>query len=222
MPTFNEEKAIKKVVDDIKQNAKKYNTEILIVDSSKDKTPEIAKKLGVKVFLQPPQGHGVALKTAIKEAKNSIIITADCDDTYPMNYIPKLVDLITKEGYDMVSCNRLTKELNKEMPLINRFGNDLFAFLVRSFYGINVHDVSTGMFCMKREVKNGIELETNYSLPCEIILKTKQAGFKCKEINIPYKIRTGEVKLNRWRSGKAYLKCIFNYRFNLKINPKKL
>ena len=132
-----------------------------------------------------------------------------------MEYIPKLVELI-EEGYDIITCNRMTKNLKKEMPFVNRFGNWLFAFLVRTLYGINVHDVSTGMICMKREVGHRIRWEASRNfdaLPCEIIIKTKLLGFRHKEIDIPYKIRTGETTINRWRSGKAYIRCIFKYKF---------
>ncbi|MFH1782716.1 MAG: glycosyltransferase family 2 protein [Candidatus Omnitrophota bacterium] len=220
MPTFNEEKAIGKVIEDIRTYTKGYETEIVIVDSSSDSTVDIAKRMGVKVLAQKPQGHGIALRTAIKEAKNDIIITADCDNTYPMSFIPKLVELSGE--YDLVSCNRLNKELKKEMPFMNRLANMGFAFLVRLLYGINVHDVSTGMFCIRKNLKESINWETNYSLPCEIIVRTNLGKFKHKEIDIPYKIRIGEVKLQKLRSGIAYLKCIFNYRFGLKIDPKDI
>ncbi|VVB51317.1 Glycosyltransferase AglJ [uncultured archaeon] len=222
MPSFNEEEAIGRMIESIRENTKDFETEILLVDSSKDRTPEIARQMGAKVIVQPPQGHGVALRTAISSASNDVIITSDCDNTYPMEYIPKLVDLAVNEGYDVVSCNRLTKELGKQMPFTNKVGNTLFATLVRVLYGVKVHDVSTGMFCLRRDAVNKMTWETNYSFPCELILKSARAGLKHKEIDIPYRIRIGEVTLNKWRSGKAYILCIFKYRFNLPINPKKL
>lgn len=222
MPSFNEEQAIGPMIAEIRKNTAAYETEIVVVDSSRDKTPEIAEAMGARVIRQKPQGHGIALRTAIGEAKNDIIITTDCDNTYPMDFIPELVRLVTAEGYDLVSCNRLHKGLGKEMPAANKFGNWLFAFLVRMLYGLNVHDVTTGMFCMKRAVKETIKWETNYSFPCEIIVRSNMAGFRHKEIDIPYKRRLGEVTLNKWRSGKAYLRCIFNYRFKLGIDPKLL
>jgi glycosyltransferase involved in cell wall biosynthesis len=174
------------------------------------------------VYEQKPQGHGIALRKAIQSAKHDIVITSDCDNTYPMEFIPRLVKMITEDGYDIISCNRLNKGLGKEMPAMNKFGNWMFAFLVRLLYGIRVHDVTTGMFCMKRTVAQNIPWETNYSFPCEIVVRSNKLGYKYTEIDIPYRIRIGEVTLNKWRSGKAYIRCIFNYRFNLKIDPKLL
>ncbi len=219
MASFNEEKAIEMVIRDIKKNTEKYETEIVVVDSSKDNTAKIAKKLGARVIWQEPCGHGAALKLAIGSAKNGIIITTDCDNTYPMEYIPQLVDLVTTGGYDYISCNRMTKNLKEQMPLTNRIANKVFALLVRAIYRLDVHDVSTGMICMKKEVGQGIFWDANKSfnaLPCEIMIRSKLRGFKHKEIDIPYRVRVGEVKLPKWDVGKAYLKCVFKYAFKKK------
>lgn len=222
MPSMNEEGAIGKMIDEIRKHTKDFDTEIVLVDSSKDKTPEIARTMGARVIEQKPQGHGMALRKAIKSAEHDIIITADCDNTYPMEFIPRLVKLITDGQADIIACNRLNRNLGAEMPLANKIANFSFAFLVRTLYGINVHDVSTGMFCMKREVAHNIDWQTNYSFPCEIVIRSNGAGYKFMEVDIPYRIRIGEVTLNRWRSGKAYLRCIFGHRFKVLLEPGKL
>ncbi len=221
MPSFNEEKVITKMIEEIRRHTENYDTEIVLVDSSKDRTADIAEEMGARVIRQKPQGHGIALRTAINAAKGDIIITADCDNTYPMEYIPRLLELIA-QGNDIISGNRFSKNLKEEMPFFNKMANRSFAFLVRLLYKVNVHDVSTGMFCMKREVNEKIVWENNYSFPCEVIIRSNLEGFKHKEIEIPYRMRIGEVTLHKWRSGKAYLRCIFKYRFNLKIDPKLL
>lgn len=222
MPSYNEEKAVRPMVEAIRRAAGDIETEILLVDGGTDKTPEIAQSLGARVLRKPPRGHGDALKTCLLEASNPVIITSDCDNTYPMEFIPELLGLVEQEGYDLVSCCRMHSGLGKEMPLTNKFGNWLFAFLVRVLYRIDTHDVTTGMFCMKKSAVAALDLKNNYSLPCEIIVRAKLAGLKYREINIPYRFRLGEVTLNKWRSGKAYLKCIFNYRFGLGISPAEM
>jgi glycosyltransferase involved in cell wall biosynthesis len=222
MPTLNEEKAIGTMIEQIRAHAAGYETEIVVVDSSTDRTPQIAEELGARVIRQPKQGHGLALRRAIQEASHDIIITTDCDNTYPLEYIPRLVDLVQHQGYDIVSCNRLTARLGAEMPYLNKLGNKAFALMVRMLYGIRVHDVTTGMFCLRKQVSEVIPWETNYAFPCELIVRANLAGFRHKEIDIPYKIRIGEVTLNRWRSGKAYLRCIMKYRFNLGFHPSTL
>jgi glycosyltransferase involved in cell wall biosynthesis len=223
MPTFNEEKALPIVVEDIRKYTAKWNTEILIVDSSSDNTPRIAKELGIKVISQPPKGHGIALRTCITEASGDYIFTTDCDNTYPMDMLPEFLKSLTDDGYDLVSGNRLFyPEVTDAMPGSNLFANKSFAFIVRLLYGVKTHDVTTGMFGFKRSVAQGIPWETNYSFPSEIIIRTNKAGYKYKEIPIQYKLRVGEVTLNKWRSGKAYLNCFLKYKFNLATPKEKL
>lgn len=222
LPTYNEEGAIGVVINDIRRYARDFDHEIIVVDSSRDRTPDIARSLGATVICKPPAGHGDALRTGLAAARGEIIITADCDNTYPMEYIPVLVDTMRREHCDLISCNRLTQHLGDAMPFANKLANRAFAFLVRVLYGIRVTDVTTGMFCLTQRLNRSITLETYVTVPIELIIKAHQAGFRHLEIDIPYRTRIGEVTLQRWRCGKAVIKCIFNYRFNLNIDPRHL
>ena len=96
MITMNEEKAIAKVVGDIRRQVPE--AEILIVDSSRDRTPEIAEELGCRVLRQfPPKGYGPAMDRALREASGDVVLTLDCDDTYPVEAIPALLEEIAQE-----------------------------------------------------------------------------------------------------------------------------
>ena len=63
MISMNEEKAVGCVIADIKTHMPE--AEVIVVDSSKDRTPEIAAKAGAKVIRQfPPKGYGKAMDLA--------------------------------------------------------------------------------------------------------------------------------------------------------------
>jgi glycosyltransferase involved in cell wall biosynthesis len=218
MASMNEEKSIRAMIEEIRKNAP-LETEILIVDSSKDRTPEIARELGAVVIAQEPQGHGMALKKALHEASGDVVLTTDCDVTYPMDQIPKFLSLVENEKYDLVSGCRLTNTLKKEMPFSNKIANTLFAWMVRILYGIKTNDVSTGMFAMTNEYAK-TDWKGNFSLPAEIIIRSKLSKKRYLEIPIDYKIRVGETTLNKWRSGKAYMRCFFHWKFGLFKNKE--
>ena len=222
MPTYNEESAVGIVLHDVKTYTRDFPTEIIIVDSSTDRTPDIALEMGAMVIRKSPAGHGDALRTGLAATRHDIIITADCDNTYPMEFIPILVETIQQAQCDLISCNRLTKDLGRTMPFANKLANRGFAFLVRTLYGIKITDVTTGMFCLTQKLNRSIVLETFVTVPIELIIKAHQAGFRLREIDIPYRMRIGEVTLQKWRCGKAALKCIFNYRFNLNLDPRQM
>ena len=100
MITLNEEKSVSKVIKDIMQVDPRI--EINIVDSSSDKTGEIAENLGAKVIYQfPPIGYGPAMDKALNSANREIVITLDCDDTYPVNQIDNFSKLIGENNYDV-------------------------------------------------------------------------------------------------------------------------
>lgn len=219
MATMNEEEAVAKVIRDAQKYGAPWNPEIVVVDSSKDKTPEIASGLGAKVIQQEPQGHGIALRTAMFAATGDVIITADCDDTYPMEYIPEFMKLVEQSGYDIVSGNRM-KSGKHSIPFLNIVTIRLLALFVRLLYGIRTHDVTTGMHAVRREVVHSIDWKTNYSFPVELIIKSNQNGYNWRELIIPYRPRIGQIKLNRWRSGKAYLRFIVGNRFHLNLENK--
>lgn len=219
--TLNEERAIGKVISDV-QAATGGNCEIVVVDSSTDRTPEIAESMGAKVVRQEPRGYGIAMRTALLAGSGDVIISTDCDDTYPMEMIPEFMKGI-EEGYDIVSGSRLKGHLKPaHMPVPNWLANWLFAQMSATLYGFPATDVTTGMRAYRREVLHSIDWETNYALPAELVIRPALAGCKIKEIAIPYRERVGVVTLNKWRSGKAFIRGILKYRFGWQIDPKLL
>ena len=212
MITMNEEKAIEKVVNDIKKFAP--GAEILVVDSSSDKTPEIAERIGCKVIRQfPPKGYGPAMDRALRSPKREIIVTLDCDDTYPAEKIPEIVNLI-REGYDLVNCSRTYKR-PKNMPFANYLANRLFALTTGIVHKIKTTDVHSGMRAYRKNMIDKLKFKVDASaLPVELMIKPILKGYKFKEINISYKQRIGETTLDPWNSTKQTFKRIFKLKFD--------
>ena len=208
MGSRNEEGAISKVIKGI-QTATRDQAEIVVVDGSLDRTPDIAESLGAKVIRQKPQGYGVAVKAALMSASRDIIITVDCDDTYPTEQIPEFVRLI-REGYDVVSGSRIARDTTN-MRSLNKLGNKLFADITSLLYGISVTDVTTGMRAYRKEVIHSINWTENVGLSAELLFRPALRGFKIIEIPIDYRPRIGETKLNPLTGGLGIFKSIIKY-----------
>ncbi len=88
--TLNEEKNITRAISSVK----KFADEIVVVDmESSDKTCEIAKSLGAKVYTHKKTGYvEPARNFAIEKAGNPWVLILDADEEIP----PKLVENITK------------------------------------------------------------------------------------------------------------------------------
>ncbi|MGM0448655.1 MAG: glycosyltransferase, partial [Methanobacteriota archaeon] len=87
MGTYNEEAAIATVLEDIDE-VTNGRAEVVCVDGSADRTPEIAREHGARVIEQEPQGYGVAVREAVLTPDRPVVVTTDCDDTYPMTRAP--------------------------------------------------------------------------------------------------------------------------------------
>ncbi|MFB6297290.1 MAG: dolichyl-phosphate hexose transferase [Salinirussus sp.] len=200
MATYNEEAAIGSVLTDV-ERVSDGRAEVVCVDSSSDRTPEIAREHGARVIRQEPRGYGEATREAVLAADRPVVVTTDCDDTYPMEALPEFLDLINR-GYDVVSGDRLYRGA-RAMPALNRLGNRLFALGASVLAGRRVHDVTTGMRAYRRDLLHRIEWTENTGLSAELLLRPLMRGYRIREEPIEYDERTGETTLDPLRGGAA-------------------
>jgi len=198
MITMNEEGAVAKVIRDIRSVAP--DAEILLVDSSKDRTAEIAQELGCRVIKQfPPQGYGPAMDRAVREAAGDVVITLDCDDTYPVEAIPEMMKLID-QGYDLVNTTRVWKR-PKAMPFANFLANRFFALGARVLHGLKTTDVHSGMRAYRKSMIDQVQWTAKgAALPVDMYVIPFRRGFRVAEIPIDYRERIGQTTLHRWSS----------------------
>jgi glycosyltransferase involved in cell wall biosynthesis len=207
MGTYNEEAAIATVLRDIAA-VTDGNAHVICVDGSTDRTPEIAREHGATVIEQEPQGYGVAVREALSAADRPVIVTTDCDDTYPMGQLPAFLAGINA-GYDVVSGDRLYHGADA-MPDLNRYGNVAFALLASLLMGTRVHDTTTGMRAYRREVVEGIEWTENTGLSAELLIRPLMRGYRVQELPIEYRERAGSSKLDPLAGGVAIAKSILS------------
>jgi glycosyltransferase involved in cell wall biosynthesis len=198
MITLNEERAVAKVVEDIRRVVP--DAEIFLVDSSRDRTAEIAQGLGCRVFKQfPPKGYGPAMDRAVRDARGDVVITLDCDDTYPVEVIPKLVYMI-EDGFDLVNATRLAKR-PKAMPLTNYIANRVFAWTAQLLHGIRTTDVHSGMRAYRKTMIDAVVWDANGpALPVDMLIIPHRRGYRVAEIPIEYRERIGASTLQRFKS----------------------
>ena len=201
MISMNEEKAVARVIEDIRSALRDRGHEIVIVDSSSDATPEIAEQMGARVIRQfPPQGYGRAMARVLKESRGQVVVTMDCDGTYPANRIAPIADMVLKGECDLVNASRLERRPTA-MPWANYFANCLFAMAGRLLVGVKSTDLHSGMRAYGRRIIDQVEVDSNGpALPVELLLKPAVMGFRIRETFIPYSERIGQTTLQRWSS----------------------
>jgi len=210
--TMNEENAVGKVIADIR--AVVPDAEILIVDSSKDRTPEIASALGATVVRQfPPRGYGLAMETALRSGRGSVVVTLDCDDTYPAEAIPVLAGMVEDGGFDLVDGSRL-KSKHQAMPWLNYWANKGFAIIASVCFGRRLTDLHSGMRAYRKSMIDRLEFDASGpALPVELLLKPIELGFRVGAIFISYRERVGTSTMqplaSAWWTARRIFSCLF-------------
>lgn len=213
MITMNEEASVGIVIQQIQ--ALLPDAEILIVDSSKDNTPVIAEQLGARVIRQfPPQGYGPAMERALREGTREVVVTLDCDNTYPVRKIPELASLVLENGYDLVDASRLKSKPNA-MPWLNYVANVFFAWIASLLFFKKVTDLHSGMRAYRKSMIDALQFQSKgAALPVELLLKPMTLGYKVISVFIDYHERIGESKMQPLSSAWWTLKRILKVRLS--------
>ena len=87
------------------------------------------------------------------------------------------------------------------MPYINYFANYFFALCASILFFKRIKDLHSGMRAYKKNIINNLPYEVKgVSLPVELLLWPIRLKYKSKIINIEYKERIGESKLEPIRA----------------------
>jgi SAM-dependent methyltransferase len=220
MISMNEENAVGGVIDDIKKHAP--GAEILLVDSSKDRTPQIAEERGARVVRQvPPRGYGPAMDRLLYEAKTDVIVTMDCDGTYPADRILEFHQLI-ENGADLVNGTR-TRHRPQAMPLANFVANRVFAHAAQILHGIPTTDVHSGMRAYRTSMLRGVDIDpSGPALPVELLVVPARQGYRIVEVELPYFERIGTTTLNRFDSTKWTFKRLLRPHVGRRVRPARV
>jgi len=217
IPALNEKDGIEKTINDIPRAAIEkagYNLQIIVVDGgSKDGTPELAKKAGAEVVIDLRRGYGRAYKTGFAIAKGDIIVTSDADGTYPVEEIPKLVQILENENLDFITTNRFALMDKKTMSFRNRLGNVILSSTMMILFRLKIKDSQSGMWVFRSYILNSLVLKSNTPLSQEIKIEACHfGGYAWKEVPIQYRQRMGHVKLGGWKVGLVNLTNMFKKR----------
>jgi len=92
IPTMNAERFISKSIESFLKQDIKEKYEIIVVDSSTDRTSEIVSKYKVKVIKQKKLGPAAARNFGVKKARGDIVVFVDADCIVPKTWLRKLTE----------------------------------------------------------------------------------------------------------------------------------
>lgn len=204
VPALNEEKGIQTTLEELMRLDVK---EIIVVDGgSLDGTPEIAERIGARVFVEKGHGYGRAVLRGLQEAKGDFVVFIDADDSYDPNEIGKLVNIL-KGNVDVGAV--IGSRTNFRKSIVVKFLNYTF----RLFFGGLTSDVVSSFFAIRKNIMTDLVLNSlDFSLPIEIRAKLLRKGYTIIEVPVVYRPRLGEKKF-KLSYGFSLLRRIIGLRF---------
>lgn len=211
IPCYNEEEGVREVI----RRMPPIVDEILVVDNNcTDRTAEVATALGARVVPERTPGYGAAYKAGLRAVRSDIVVTLDGDGTYPPEEIPRLVDALFERRLDFLSTNRFPLADGRAMGLTNRIGNGVLTVAAALLFSRPIRDSQSGMWVFRRSVIERLHLTSDgMAFSEEIKLEVLLGGLRFGEEHIPYGVRSGEVKLQKWRDGWGNLRFLVRKRF---------
>jgi glycosyltransferase involved in cell wall biosynthesis len=223
VPCLNEELCIGEFVDWCHEGLKKAGCrgQILIVDSSADRSALIAEQHGAEVLRTPKRGLGRAYIDALPHIRGDYVVMGDCDLTYDFRDLKPFVDRLNG-GDDFVMGSRFKGYIEPgAMPKLHQyFGTPVTTWILNFMYGTRYSDIHCGMRAMTRAALDRIHLESqSWEYASEMVLKAAKQRLKIGEVPVRfYKDREGRLShhkragwLSPWKAGWINLKVMFLY-----------
>lgn len=206
LPTLNEEEGITECIARIKTAIEELqlSAEIIVSDSSTDRTPAIARELGAIVVEPDAPGYGYAYRFAFERTRGDYIIMGDADTTYDFEQIPRLLNKLNEANADMILGSRLNGEIKPgAMPSLHQYiGNPLLTAFLNAFYDAGVSDAHSGFRIFTREAYETLSLHTTgMEFASEMIMDAGAKDLDIIELPITYHEREGEETLDSFTDG---------------------
>lgn len=216
LPSLNEEETIADCITKIRQVFADLGIEgeIIIADSSRDRTPEIAASLGAIVVRPEKMGYGNAYLAGLARARGTYVVIGDADNTYDFLEIPQLLAPLDA-GADMVLGSRLRGTiLPGAMPALHRYiGNPVLTWLLNRVFHTHISDSHTGFRAIRRDALECLHLKTGgMEFASEMIIEAAIAGLRIEEVPITYHPRLTPSKLQSFSDGWRHVRFMLLYR----------
>jgi glycosyltransferase involved in cell wall biosynthesis len=206
MPVYNELETIDEIVSRVL--AIPMRVELVVVedcstDGTRARLGELQKQYAFTLLLQPHnQGKGAALRRGFSAVTGDIVAIQDADLEYSPEELPTLAELIIGGRADVVYGSRFLGR-HRVFLFTHYLGNRLLTLITNVLYNTMLSDMETCYKVMRREVLQGLNLQSNgFGIEPEITAKIFKRGYRVYEVPITYDGRGyDEGKKITWKDG---------------------
>jgi dolichol-phosphate mannosyltransferase len=208
IPTYNEAANVEAIVGAVRERLPANRRILVVDDSSPDGTGQIADRIAaahedVEVLHRPvKEGLGPAYVAGFRRALDGgaeLVAQMDADFSHDPDDLPRLLEAAS--GADLVIGSRYVGgggvvDWGATRRAISRWGSAY----ARTLLGIEIRDLTGGFKVFRRDVLEGIRIETlaslGYAFQVETTFRAVRAGFRVVEVPIVFRDRrVGQSKM---------------------------
>ena len=192
MPAYNAGRTLRMTYEELPKDT--VNLVILVDDGSTDTTIDVARQLGLEIFVHNRNyGYGANQKTCYTEALRAgadIVVMVHPDYQYDPTLVPQIIEPIRRGAADVVLGSRLKSgsALAQGMPWWKYGANRFLTALENRAFGLRLSEFHTGYRAFRREVLETVNFTLNsdgFVFDQEIIAQVVAARFRIAEIAVP-------------------------------------
>lgn len=210
LPAYNAELTLEKTCSEIPKDI--VDEVVLVDDNSKDKTVEVAQRIGIRHVIRHEQnkGYGGNQKTCYKKALElgaDIVIMLHPDYQYTPKLITAMASIIANDVYPVVLGSRILGGGARRggMPFYKYVFNRLLTLSQNILIGQKLSEYHTGYRAFSRKVIESINIEANsddFVFDNQMLSQIFYAGFQIAEVTCPTKYFEEASSINFSRSMK--------------------
>ncbi|MGH7393113.1 MAG: glycosyltransferase family 2 protein [Candidatus Rokuibacteriota bacterium] len=192
MPAYNAGRTLRLTYEELPKDT--VSTVILVDDGSTDATLDVARELGLQVFVHNRNyGYGANQKTCYTEALRGgadVVVMVHPDYQYDPTLVPQIIAPILEGRADVVLGSRIKggSAMAQGMPWWKFVANRFLTGLENLAFGLRLSEYHTGYRAFRREVLETVNFLLNsdsFVFDQEIIGQVVSAGFRIEEIGVP-------------------------------------
>jgi glycosyltransferase involved in cell wall biosynthesis len=223
IPALNEQLTIGEFIDWAQEGLRKAGIrgEILIVDSSTDKTSEIALARGARVLRAPKRGLGRAYIDSLPFIRGKYVLMGDCDCTYDFRELEPFVAKF-RAGAEFVMGSRFRGYIEPgSMPPLHRYlGTPVTTWILNVIFSSHFSDIHCGMRGITKDALVRMKLRSqSWEYASEMVLKSVHMKLRTEEVPIRFlKDREGRQSHHKrsgwfspWAAAWINLRAMFVY-----------
>jgi dolichol-phosphate mannosyltransferase len=210
LPTYNEAENLQALVLAARDHLPEAARILIVDDNSPDGTGAVADRLAeaderVDVLHRPrKEGIGPAYLAGFRRALAGgagLVLEMDCDFSHDPAYLPRLLEAARRADLVLGSRYVVGGGVSDWGPLRRAISRGGCAY-ARLVLGVEVHDLTGGFKCFRREVLEAIDLDSiqarGYAFQVEMTYRALREGFTVVEVPIVFRDRrAGSSKMDR-------------------------